>query len=403
MDASIPISAWRPQPFPFGDAQDIEIPPEFAVLRRLAPLVRIALPNDREAWLATTYAANEAVMTDHRLRRSSAADPAAPRLTPVPPDASALAIRDGRDHARLRRFAARALTARRIAHLSRRMEQIADTTIDALSVNGCEAELMADYATPFPMQVICEILGIPYADRDRFAKSAGIFFATTAFTASQMADAAADLSSYLTDLVDDRRGKGGDDFVTSLTSRLGGDALTDDEVVMLCATLLTAGYENVANAIGTFVWVLLTRPSLRRAAAESLANTAQVVDELLRRVPANLGVTQPRFATEDIELCGVKINKGDAIFASPLAANHDPNVYPLPEDIDLQRKGPKRHLAFSLGPHHCLGEALARREIETAVYRLLQRLPTLRVSDAAAVEWLKGRTMRGPASLPVQW
>ena len=398
------LAGAEPVDFPFGPPVTIELDPAFAALRDRQPVVRIRLPFGGEGWMVLRYADNLALLGDRRFSRAQAVGENVPRTTVIPPGGSSLTLLDPPEHGRLRSYAVRALGSRRVLELGPRIAEIADELITDLIRSGPPADLVGGFALALPMRVICELLGVPYADRERFSAAAGVFLSSTAYSREEVERAVEDMSDYLWDLVEQRREQSGEEDLISVLvqAQEDGDRLDDDELLTLCATLLSAGYENVANAIGNYTYLLLSRPGLATTLRQQPELIPDAVEEFLRLVPATVGVTHARIATEDLEIAGTAIRRGEAVFASLPSANRDPAVFEQPDEVRLGRTGP-RHLGFGHGPHHCIGAALARSELTVALRTLLTALPDLRLDPDQPVVWRAGLTLRGPAVMPVCW
>lgn len=394
----------EPVGFPFGPPVTIELDPAFAALRERQPVVRIRLPFGGEGWLVLRYADNLALLGDRRFSRAEAVGEDVPRMTVIPPGGSALTLLDPPEHSRLRSYAVRALGSRRVLGLGPRIAEIAGELITDLIRSGPPADLVSGFALALPMRVICELLGVPFADRERFSTAAGVCLSSTAYSREEVERAVEDMSDYLWGLVEQRRGQPGEDDLIStlLQAQEDGDRLDDDELLTLCATLLAAGFENVANAIGSCTYLLLARPELATKLRQTPELIPEAIEEFLRLVPLTVGVTHARIATEDLEIAGTAIRRGEAVFASLPSANRDPAVFEQPDELRLDRTGP-RHLSFGHGQHHCIGAALARAELTVALRTLLSALPALRLDPDQPVVWRTGLTVRGPAVMPVCW
>ncbi|WNV90526.1 cytochrome P450 [Umezawaea sp. Da 62-37] len=399
-----PLEAREPRTFPFSAPVGLVIDPVFAELRENEPVSRIRLPHGGDAWLLTRYVDNRALLTDRRFSRTAAAGPAIPRLTVEPAGGSALSMMDGAEHARLRRMVAPAFSVRRIEKLRPGIARLTDDLLTAMLETGPPAELLEAFALPLPITVIWELLGVPQGNRDHFTGLASRLLSSTAYTREQVQDAIDELSDYLADVIAERRADPGDDLLSELVhARDVDDRLSELELVTLCGTLLGAGYENVANAIANFTVLLTEDPALMarlRAQPELVPNA---VEEMLRYAMSGLGVSAPRIATEDVEIAGVLIRRGEAVFASLPSANHDPNAFADPGRVDFDRRV-TGHLAFGHGAHLCLGAVLARVELRIALAAIVRRLPGLRLAvPPDEVPWKLGLTVRGPRALPVTW
>jgi cytochrome P450 len=393
-----------PRTFPFADPTGLAIDPAFGELRATEPVSRIRLPYGGDGWLLTRYADNRALLTDRRFSRAAAVGPDTPRLTVEPPGGSAMTIQDPPEHTRLRRLVAPAFSPRRIDRLRPRIAEVTGELLTAMLTAGPPADLVAAFALPLPITVICELLGVPVTDQPRFTGLAGRMLSSTAYTRDEVRAAVDELSDYLGELIERRRDRPADDLISVLVhARDADDRLSEQELLTLCGTLLSAGYENVANAVANFTLLLTEEPTrLARLRAEpDLVPTA--VEEMLRYTMSGLGVSHPRIATEDVEIAGVLIRRGDAVFASLPAANHDPAMFADPDRVDFDRVA-TGHLAFGYGPHMCLGAQLARTELDVALTAMIHRLPGLRLAvPVAELRWKTGLTVRGPQSLPVTW
>jgi nocardicin N-oxygenase len=327
-----------------------------------------------------------------------------PRLTVEPAGGTALTILDPPEHTRVRRLVAAEFAAPRVQEMRPQIQQTTDDLLAALAEGGAPADLIAEFALPLPIKVICGLLGVPYEDRDRFSGLARKLLSSTAYTREEVGAAVEELGDYLYDLIDERRARPTDDLIGALVSaRDVDDKLTEQELLTLCGTLLGAGFENVANSIGNMTYLLLDHPGQLRALRERPDLIPAAVEEMLRYAMAGVGASHARIALEDLEIAGVPIRRGEAVFASLPSANHDPRVFEDPEVLDFRRKH-NPHLAFGHGPHVCLGAHLARLELQVALGSLLDAFPGLSLAvPAEEIPWKIGLTVRGPESLPVRW
>jgi cytochrome P450 RapN len=393
--------------YPFGPPEGLELHPRYAQLRAEQPLLRVELPHGGPAWLVTRYSGARTVLADPRFSRAATVDADVPRSTASAQPGSSLLNMDPPEHSRLRRLVARTFTVRQVERLRPRTQEIVDDLLDRMTAAGPPADLCTGLAWPLPAAVICDLLGIPAADRiefrawtDRMLRLSG--------SAETVEAARGQLREYLGDLVTrlvaQRREEPGADLLSELVAaRDGSDRLTDDELVLLGVTLLVAGHETTANQLGNFVYTLLTQPRLWQQLAEAPELVDPAIEELLRFTPLFASSGFPRIATEDLELDGQRIHAGDAIIVQLASANRDGSVFDNPERLDLTRAD-NPHLAFGHGAHHCLGASLARMELRVALATLTQRLPRLRVAvPVEDIEWRTNRFFRGMRSLPVTW
>ncbi|MET8847869.1 cytochrome P450 [Amycolatopsis sp. NPDC004625] len=390
--------------YPFGPAIGLEIDPLYGRLRDEEPLARVKLPYGDEAWLLTRYDDVRIALGDPRFSLAQAAVRDTPRLGPQRMGAI-LTDLDPPDHTRLRRLLAHAFTVRRVEGLRAGAERLANELVDELEKAGPPADLVTALAVPLPGLLVCELLGVPYADRDHFRELAAAFMSVTALTDDEKLARLGELAGYLAGLAARRREHQEDDLISALVvAQEEGDRLTADELVQLTVMLLGAGYDSTACQIVNSVVALLRfpgQPALLRSRPELVPGA---VEELLRWVPAQEAADiLPRYALADVELSGGTVRAGEPVLLAKHAANRDPRRFPDPDRLDVTRDA-KGHLAFGHGPHHCIGAQLARMDIQVAVAALLTRLPGLRLAvPEDDIEWRAGMAMRGPVALPVTW
>jgi cytochrome P450 len=247
------------------------------------------------------------------------------------------------------------------------------------------------------------MLGVPYDDRGEFRNWSDRALAITAFTPEEITAGFENLQTYIAGLVAERRRSPTDDVLgTLVTARDEGDRLTEEELVNFGVTLLVAGHETTANQLGNFMFTLLSNPERLAELRADPDLLPAAVEELLRITPLGGSAGFPRIAMEDVELSGVTIQAGDAVFVGQ-AGNRDPAVFPRPDEIDFHREN-NAHVAFGHGVHHCVGAPLARMELQVAIGTLLSRYPALELAvPADEVPFKKGRLVRGPEELLVRW
>ncbi|RMI32755.1 cytochrome P450 [Nocardia stercoris] len=391
-------------PLPTGTARRLDIEPELVRLRDGEGLARVSMRYGGDAWLCARHDDVKASLSDERFSRAAAVDADVPRSIPLPPSDPNLVVMDGAEHARLRRLAAGAFTHRRMEQLRPRVQEVVDTLLDRMIAQGPPADLVRDLALPLPITMICELLGVPYEDRDQFGTWTDTVLALSAYSPEQIFAAREELKTYLTELVARRRAQPADDVLSTLVeARDEHDELTEDELVQFGVTLLIAGYETTVNQIGNFTYTLLTHPDQLDLLRADPALLPTAIEELLRFTPMATSPLLSRIALEDTELGGTLVAAGDAVVAHNPAANRDPAVFDRPDELDLTRRH-NPHLAFGYGPHHCLGAHLARIELQVAIGTLFHRLPTLRFAvPVDDLPFRRGRMFRGLESLPVTW
>ena len=284
---------------------------------------------------------------------------------------------DEPDHARLRTLVSKAFTPRYIEGLRPRIQSLADELLDQVQDQG-EMDLVSDFAYPLPINVICDILGVPPNERDQIG-----------------------YSSYLDRLVRNKRATPQDDLISQLVRiEEEGDRLSEAELRGMVGLLIFAGHETTSNLIGNGTVALLDNPDQMARLKADPSLIASAVEELLR-YSAPVVTPIPRFAREDVQIGGQTIHKGDVVLVAIASANRDEGQFDDPEELDLARQVNK-HIAFGQGIHYCLGAPLARLEGQIAFTTLLRRMPNLRLNvPRSHLVWRGGMNLRGLVSLPV--
>ncbi|MEH1015299.1 cytochrome P450 [Micromonospora sp. CPCC 206060] len=402
MSNNPPVTTTRSYPFHAPDR--LELDPLYARLRHEQPVTRVRLPYGEPAWLATRYADVRTVLGDPRFSRAAAVGRDEPRITPRQLDAGILAM-DPPEHTRLRRLAAKAFTARRVEQLRPRATGIADELLDAMLAAGAPADFVEYVATPLPIRVICELLGVPVADQDRFHAWSEAIVSTTSLPPERIDEYIDNLYAYMGELIARRRREPTDDLLSAMVRARdeNADRLTELEVVQLAAGLLAAGHETTVTQLPNFVYVLLTTPGAWDRLRDDPGLVPSAVEELMRYIPLGVASAFARYATEDLELGGVLIRAGEPVIGSISSANRDESVFADPDRLDFNRPV-NPHLGFGHGVHHCIGAQLARMELQVALRALLQRTPGLRIAvPEEELTWKSGLIVRGLTMLPVTW
>ncbi|QQQ75221.1 cytochrome P450 [Saccharothrix sp. 6-C] len=378
---------------PFADAFAFDPSPTWAKLRDESPVVRVRTLAGAEVWLVTRYDDVKLVLADPRFSRAGVVAAGAPRVGVSRPLPGTLPTTDPPEHTRLRKLVSGAFSHRTISQtrpwVRELCERLADDVVDG-------ADLRQVYALPLPIQVICTLLGVPYADRERFREWTELAYSLEMADQPRVEAAMASLLAYMGDLVAAKRREPRSE---DLLDELCATPLTHDELTAFALNLLVAGHETSANQITSFVATLLREPAQwdRLVADPELVPSA--VEELMRFTRLS-EVGQLRVALEDVRVAGVTVRAGEGVMASIGSANRDPRAFAEPDSLDLART-PNQHLALGIGPHFCLGAQLARIELQEALLVLLRRFPGLRA--ARPVEELAWRRVlvSGLAELPV--
>ncbi|MFI5801740.1 cytochrome P450 [Streptomyces sp. NPDC051561] len=393
-------TAPEPVTIPTGRASGCPFDPAagLGALRERDPLVRMRYPDGHVGWLATGYATVRSIFADSRFssRYELLHYPFADigELPPAP--VGDMTGMDAPEHTRFRKLLISKFTVRRMRELTARVEEITTEYLDAMERKGGPVDLVEAFAQPIPALMICELLGVPSVDRDRFQR-----WTTTMTTQSSdvraMGEAMAALGAYMGELVAAKQANPTDDLLSDLTT----SDLTHEELTGVGAFLLGAGLETTANMISLGTFALLSNPEQLAALRADPALAPQAVEELLRYL--TIAHTTVKTAREDVELDDKVIRAGESVTMSMEAANRDPQRFPEPDALDVHRKA-SGHLAFGHGIHQCLGQQLARVEMQVALPALLNRFPTLRLAvPADEVPLRTAASILGAHSLPVTW
>lgn len=314
---------------------------------------------------------------------------------------------DGQQHARVRGMVKDLFTKPAVADLGPRIEAEAASQLATMVARGGRAELLADFAIPYTLHVICDLLGVPDGDRAEFRRWGDLYLADSELTRDEAARAAQEMGAYLWQQIERRRGCPAADLLTRIATAAVDESV--DVQVKLPISLLVGGWETTANSIATFVHVLRSRPYAGYATAwDYLLDHPEKLDgavtELERLHSTTNADNMPRRVLADVELpSGARLRAGDVVIPSHDAANRDPEVFPDPERMDFDRD-PNPHLSFGYGPHYCLGAHLGALEVRVALGLLLRELPGLRLAvPADEVRWRAGHSILGPEELPVRW
>lgn len=360
-----------------------------------------------QVYLVTRYDDIKTVLSDYN-RFSNERPPgfAVPGAPPLDDEAQARARAgnllglDPPEHQRLRRMLTPEFTHRRMTRLQPRIVEIVDAQLDALEAAGPNADLVEHFALPIPSLVICELLGVPYADRDGFQKRSARQL-DLSIPIPERFELQRQGRAYMAGLVERARTEPGDDILGMLIRDHGAD-LSDDELIGIAGLLLLAGHETTSNMLALGTLALLRHPDQLATVRDEPAAVAPAVEELLRW----LSIVQtaiPRITTTDVEIAGVTIPAGHLVFASLPCGNRDGEFVEAPDTLDIARGAPG-HLAFGHGVHHCLGAPLARMEMQIAFPALLRRFPALApAEDFADVQFRSFHFIYGLKSLEVRW
>jgi cytochrome P450 len=358
---------------------------------------RIQTATGDDAWQVTRHADVRALLADGRLGRSHPDPENAARSSESALFGGPLGVfeTEHADHARMRALMQPHFSPKRMSALRDRVDALTTELLDDLTQQP--TDLIQALAVPLPILVICELLGVPYADRDQFREYS--LAAADTVNRARSEQGLADLYEYGTHLVELKRGEPGDDVISRL---LAVEGVTDPEIAGLSMALLFAGHETTVVQIGFGALLLLTNPEQRQAMAENPDLIPNAVEEMLR-APDKSVTGIPRYAREDIEIDGTVVRAGDLVLLDIGAANHDPAVFPEPERFDITRHT-AAHVSFGHGGHYCVGAPLARMELRTVFSQLVTRFPTMRLAIPLADLRIRQDVLTGGlVELPVAW
>jgi cytochrome P450 len=381
-------------------------------LREEGPVLRGRTPDGSPAWYVMRQEDVRTVLGDPRFVNNATSVPGVEvdsirdkmvEMVGIPPEyarflTNTILDSDGDRHTRLRKLVSRAFTVRRVNELRPRVEEITARLLDKFVE---PVDFMADFAYPLPITVICELVGVPEADRPSWREWGA---AMITMKPDVVSVAVRDMVTHVQDLIAHRRAEPADDLLTALVHVRDeeGDRLSEDELVTMVLTLVMAGHETTAHLLGNGLVALLEHPDQLAVLRSDPSLWPGAVHELMRWC-SPVQITRIRYATQDVEMGGVVIRAGDPVQAVLLSANHDPREYTDPERLDVTRRPAGRgegHVGFGHGFHYCLGAALARQEGEVALRAVVERFPKLALTSSEH-EWVPAPGMRRLARLPL--
>ena len=397
--------------FPMRRTCPLDPPHGYTALRAGQAISRVVLPTGKTAWLIMSHEYLRQILGDPRVSVNRTS-PGYPHLIGVDPQSmgpiasitNALVGLDPPEHAIHRRMIINEFTVRRLQAMRPRLQEITDGRINDLLGIGPPADLAEALSIPVPSLMICELLGVPYGDHAAFQRYAHVAFGAKATPHDRFA-AILELRAYLDKLVADKEGHPGDDLIGRLVVRYRDADIYDHEhMVGLATLLLIAGHETTANMITLGTLALMENPGQLAEIKRDPAVIPRAVDEILRYLSIADAIGGARVALDDIEIGGVVIRKGDGLIALLSGANRDETVYGDPDTLDI-RRGARQHVAFGYGIHQCLGQNLARMELEIVFGTLFKRIPELRLAIPIEKLLFKDEMsgVYGLHEMPVTW
>jgi cytochrome P450 len=389
--------------FPLAPPGEIGPIEEYGRLRRECPVAQVRTPMGATAWYVTRYADVRKLLADARLVRPTInAWPVRPGDAVEPgPGLMTMMELEGPGHAALRRALADEFAVHTVERRLERVRELAGRLLDDVEAGGRPGDLAAGFAEPFPLLVMCDLVGIPYEDRDYFLPMADAALGALV-TLDEGRDVTGTLRHYISQLIARKRSRPEDDVLTRLTRRCDDGELDEEAVISFGLSMLVAGYRTCTMYLADAILVLLTRPGQLARLREDPRLMPQAVEELLRYLPVLNGVVVLQ-ATQDLDLHGHTIHAGEAVLPVLAAANRDGAVFPDADRLDL-RRDPNPHLTFGQGAHYCLGVHLARAELAVALETLFDRFPGLRLAVGEnELPWEDDSPARSPLAIPVTW
>lgn len=382
-------------------SQTLKSPAQRRALQSRGAIHRVRTPVGHEAWLITGYAEVRQLLDDGRLGRAHRTPDSAARIGESALFGGPLGNFDteATDHARMRALLQPHFSPSHLRTLVPRVEALTSDLLDDLAQHGSPADLHTKLAVPLPILVICELLGVPYSDRDHFR--GWTQDAANVHDHARSEHALTELFTYGMGLVEHKRAHPGDDVISRLAAT---DGVSDDEAASLSMFLLFAGHETTVVAIGFGALLLLANPDQWQAILQDPTRIPVAVEELLRAAAFGGGVTGiPRYARTDFEIAGVSIHAGDLVLLDIESANHDPRAFGQPDRLDIARRD-GAHLTFGYGARYCIGAPLARMELKTVFAQLIPRFPSMRLAvDPATLSVRSDVLAGGLVELPVTW
>jgi cytochrome P450 len=390
--------------FPFPRTDPFGLPSELVTLRREQPITRVTLWDGSHPWLITSFELAREVLGSRRFS-SDATLPGFPTVSPDRGNAGAafgrtLIRMDPPEHTRYRRMLNPEFVIQRVEAMRPEIQRIADGLLDEMARHTPPADLVQSFALPLPSLVICHLLGVPHGERPYFEERARMLVSFRSGT-DQVRTAFEELRAYMDGLVTAKRTEPADDVLTRLVEREMAGGLTHDEVVETARLLLLAGHVTTANMIALGVLMLLREPDQLADLRRDAGLVKGAVEELLRHMTL-IQAGLRRVATEDVEVGGQRIRAGEGVIVHIAAANRDA-ITTEPERFDVHHEV-RHHLAFGYGFHQCLGQLLARVELQVALASIAGRFPTLALAvPLDEVRFREDGFLNGVHELPVTW
>ncbi|GAV44471.1 cytochrome P450 [Streptomyces acidiscabies] len=373
--------------YPFEQPQALQPPHEWAEARQGCPVSHVRMPSGDVVGLVTGYDDARALLSDPRFNRRLD-KPGAAKTSNTEDgglfsrENEATSSMMGEGHRRYRRLLTSAFTVKKMELWRPRVQEMADELLDGMIAKGGPLDLRTEFALPLPVRVICALVGAPASDQDKFARWSEVMMTTTKYTQAEVDEALREFGAYASALVEEKRADPQGDLISELTQISDSEdgRLSHAELVQTVVGLLLAGHETTSNMIAKMTALLLADRALYEAIVDDPSLVPGAVEESLRLDPVG-GLGIPRFITEDIEVGGEPVPAGTTLFVNLSAADRDERKFTDPDSFDPRRANAQQHLAFSAGPRFCVGQTLARVELQVVLASFVRRLPGLRLRD----------------------
>lgn len=382
-------------------------PPDYQRLREESPIARVGLPSGQTAWALTRLEDIREMLSSPHFS-SDRQNPGFPMMVKRPvsrpdkPFRPSLIAMDPPEHGKARRDVVGEFTVKRMKALQPRIQQIVDEHIDAMLAGPKPVDLVQALSLPVPSLVICELLGVPYTDHEFFQERSSKML-NIEVSGETRQQAFEEIESYLDDLVTAKVADPGDDLLgRQVLKQQESGEVNHDELVGLAFLLLIAGHETTANMISLGTLTLLENPEQLAMITADPGKTLPAIEELLR-IFTIAEVATSRVATADVKIGDTLIRAGEGVVGLSNSGNHDPDAFEDPDKFDIER-GARHHVAFGFGAHQCLGQNLARMELQIVFDTLFRRIPGLRVAvPVDELPFKHDSSVYGLYKLPVTW
>ncbi|WP_338889145.1 cytochrome P450 [Rhodococcus sovatensis] len=398
--------------YPFLPVEPSEAARRYAAICADRPMTKMTMPIGGDAWIIHRNSTARAMLGDPRFVREPfrTGERTVPYFMEFPEFLkSTIQFEDPPHHTKLRRLVQKSISPKRVRGMRDSAVKFANELIDEMVAKGSPSNLVEDYSIALPIQMLANLLGVPPEDRPKFESWSASTLSVANMAPEQIAANMGELVQYMTALIEERRREPREDLLSDLANaRDKDDTLTDAEIIPIALILIIGGFDNTANFIGQGVLSLFNNQDQLAVLLEDVDTVAPTaVEEILRHAAweignpvAGMGALVPFVATEDVDLEGQLVAKGEAIMIDPNGANHDAIAMAEPATFDV-RRADNPHLTLSFGLHHCLGAPLARMELQVAITELFRRLPGLRQDGPVVINY--DNLTQPITSLPVAW